>query len=416
MLWEVKILPKPPHSRATLRKTSSQQSEDEDESEDEGNLSFKPPELTIWNDIVHEDESKGFSLNEKAVKFYGDCRDVLFYPELSKDSEDLRNTFYMQRRHRPMVPAPTSCPMLDKQRSGERRDRLYLLYLQPWVLESSWALPGIVPHICCLNQVEDQTCEEGTSSYSYSEAWKKYISQNIVSRHAHRIIVQFMAACCGKSKTTDPQPEDATPGNTRECPPSDLLLDQVHALIDALGKSPQRLVKPKAMGQAPANDDENNDSDTDHKQLSLQMSNALRTVNDLWQRNSTSWTVPRDNMVNSNLDISQRKESGIQRRRAQSRKEPASEQCSAYISLTKTNVTAWWRKIRNSKTPPTQEQTKFLEYVIERCHTEREELQKWHAPKGTPGSKKLTEPSRCALLGIPGAGTSLCVDFDAGLL
>ena len=63
MLWEVKILPKPAHSRATLGKTSSQQSE--------GNTFFKAPELTIWNDIEHEDESKGFSMNPETEKFYG---------------------------------------------------------------------------------------------------------------------------------------------------------------------------------------------------------------------------------------------------------------------------------------------------------------------------------------------------------
>ena len=156
---------------------------------------------TIWNDMKNDDESKGFSVNPEVVTFYGDSGGVLFYPALAVGSEDLRNTFDMQRRRRPMVPAPTSCPMPDKQRSGERRDRLYLLYLQPWVLESSWALPGIVPHICWLNEVKDQTCEESICLYSYSEAWKKYISQNIVSRHAHRIIVQFMAANCGKVPT-----------------------------------------------------------------------------------------------------------------------------------------------------------------------------------------------------------------------
>ena len=149
-----------------------------------------------------------------------------------------------------MVPAPASCPMPDKQRSAERRDRLYLLYLQPWVLVSAWASPGVVPHISCLNEVADENATDKSCSYSYSEAWKKYISQNIVSRHAHRIIVQVMAACCGKSKTTDPQAEITEPTTAQECPPIDLLLSQVHSLIDALGKATPRVVKVKAMGQA----------------------------------------------------------------------------------------------------------------------------------------------------------------------
>ena len=85
--------------------------------------------------------------------------------------------------------------MPDKQRSAEKRDRLFLLYLQPWVLEKAWAVPHVVPHLSDLNEVREETDIDDIPDRSYSEAWKKYISQNIVSRHAHRIIVQFMAAC-----------------------------------------------------------------------------------------------------------------------------------------------------------------------------------------------------------------------------
>ena len=153
MLWKVKVLPKPTRARAKLSST--------------------PPELTKWNDSEHEDESKGFSVNPAADEYcWEKGGDILFYPdpEESGGSKELRNTFYMQRRRRPMVPAPASCPMPDKQRSGERRDRLYLLYLQPWVLEASWALPEVVPHICFLNKVEDRTCAESICLYSYSQA------------------------------------------------------------------------------------------------------------------------------------------------------------------------------------------------------------------------------------------------------
>ena len=62
--------------------------------------------------------------------------------------------------------------------------------------------------------------------------------------------------------------------------PSDLLLSQVHTIIDALGKSTSKIMKPKAMGQVRKKDDEEKDSDDDdQKQLSSQMSNALRIVN-----------------------------------------------------------------------------------------------------------------------------------------
>ena len=123
-----------------------------------------------------------------------------------------------------------------------------------------------MPHIGCLNKVEDHTGAESTCVYSYSQAWKRYISQNIVSRHAHRIIVQFMAACCGKSKTTESQSEAPASGSTRDCPPNDLLLSQVHSLIDELGQSTPKLVKPKAMGQVKDADGDDKDSDGEQKQ------------------------------------------------------------------------------------------------------------------------------------------------------
>ena len=98
--------------------------------------------------------------------------DVLRYPAGTKSCEELYKTFYMQRRFRPMVPAPASCPMPDKQRYAEKRDRLFLLYLQPWVLEKAWALPGVVPHLSDLNEVRDDTEVDVIRGHSYSEAWK----------------------------------------------------------------------------------------------------------------------------------------------------------------------------------------------------------------------------------------------------
>ena len=136
---------------------------------------------------------------------------------------------------------------------------LYLLYLQPWVLHESWELPGIVPHITSLNKVENTTGTQDSCVYSYSEAWKRYISQNIVSRHAHRIIVQFMEACFGKSRTTDVMQDETDACTARDIPPNDVLLSQIHTLIDALGKSTSKLMSELCKIQTP----------NDRKQTSL---------------------------------------------------------------------------------------------------------------------------------------------------
>ena len=117
-----------------------------------------------------------------------------------------------------------------------------------------------------------------------------------------------MAACCGKSKTTDAQEGIAEAAAAEKCPPNDLLLGQVHNLIDALGKVTPKVVKTKAMGQAQDDDEDAMDAEEDKKQISLQMSNALHTVNDLWQRNTESWSVSARNGTNSRVNISQQKD------------------------------------------------------------------------------------------------------------
>ena len=93
-------------------------------------------------------------------------------------------------------------------------------------------------------------------------------------------------------------------------------------LIDDLGKTTPRVVKAKAMGQAEDDNEDNEDAVQDKKQISLQMSNALHTVNDLWQRNTESWSVSASNGVNSRISISQPKEGTKHNRHKFLRKNP----------------------------------------------------------------------------------------------
>ena len=58
------------------------------------------------------------------------------YPPLTGDLQ-LRDKFFMQRRKRPMVPAPSNTPMPGKEKTDEGKARLYSLYLRPWALDRS---------------------------------------------------------------------------------------------------------------------------------------------------------------------------------------------------------------------------------------------------------------------------------------
>ena len=155
------------------------------------------------------------------------------------------------------------------------------------------------------------------------------------------------------------------------------------------------------MGQAQEDEgDDKNIEDGKHK-LSLQMSNALRTVNDLWKRNPTAWSVARDNFRNSNVNVSQMKKSAFPRRHEQRRKEPDSAQCAAYIHLKKASITAWWKKVRSGPTPPTVEQSHFMEFVIARCE------------KRATGATEIACAQKDSRLEGTNRASSLCVTWHS---
>ena len=128
----------------------------------------------------------------------------------------------MRRRQVPMVPAPTHSPMPDKQRSEEDKSRLFSVYLRPWVLDTRFA-SAHVPHVIDLDlvpavltpssssvrrRVRGKQARDPQIMRSFSASWTWYIRGHVVSQEAKCYIIQFLAACCGKSKTRDDTPED----------------------------------------------------------------------------------------------------------------------------------------------------------------------------------------------------------------
>ena len=143
--------------------------------------------------------------------------------------------------------------MPDKYLSAEKRGRLYSVYLRPWVLDARWATPGVVPYITDLNVVPTTAVGAPAvkrrrlrgkrppaaavqATRSFELAWRWYIDGHIVSRHAVRLIVQFMAANCGKSRNRDTQDEDVHQSK-QQCPASTMALQRIHAIIDELGNA-----------------------------------------------------------------------------------------------------------------------------------------------------------------------------------
>ena len=109
--------------------------------------------------------------------------------------------------------------MPDQAKNREDKHRLFSVYMRPWVLDRSRASLH-VPHLADLDRpfanvdlppsskrrMHGKMNPETRLARSYTVAWSSYVRGNIVSRHAQRIIVQFMAACCGKSSTDSHEP------------------------------------------------------------------------------------------------------------------------------------------------------------------------------------------------------------------
>ena len=115
MLWEIARLPRPAKKTAT--------------DVDANDAGTAQPPLTRWKAKSYEGEEPTFEVNPAAETFYRNTGELLFYPVIAGEVQ-LRNTWYMKRRKRPMIPAPSNRPMPDRCNSPEKRARLYSVYLR----------------------------------------------------------------------------------------------------------------------------------------------------------------------------------------------------------------------------------------------------------------------------------------------
>ena len=234
----------------------------------------------------------------------GDMHNCLCFPPHEGEMQ-LDKHWYMQRRIPPIVPAPTDTPMPDKQCDAEERDKLFSLYLRPWTLSHEKPC-GEVPHIINLDVIPRRNAPRtrinhksppGQGQRSYTASWSWYIRGNVVTQHAKRLIVQFMAACCGKSKTDHClQADESVRERLRDLPTSGVSLQRVHDIL--LRMSSQTVETARLGKRAPrTNDDaaaENLEEDFDKKALnqSSQIATAMRTTAQLWSKMDGVWHGP----------------------------------------------------------------------------------------------------------------------------
>jgi hypothetical protein len=88
--------------------------------------------LSLWDD---PDDKDCFDYSPNTDM---ENKELLFFPQIPGEVQ-LRRLWYMKRRRRPMVPAPSNTPMPDKQKNADKKARLFSIYLRPWCLDPSCA-------------------------------------------------------------------------------------------------------------------------------------------------------------------------------------------------------------------------------------------------------------------------------------
>ena len=203
---------------------------------------------------------------------------------------------------------------------------------------------------------------------SYTNAWRWYIRGNVVSRHAQRLIVQFMAVNCGRSQRDNDKMDEAEENlGSAPLPDSNVALDRVHAILDRMSFKAQGNI-----GASVADVAENVEDDVDAKALqqTVQINESMKLTAKLWSRDTTPWDTGNVNIDTSTLSgpatPSKTSSSKKQRQRCNAK----AKQSFAYIHWKEADVTQWLNALTTGPRPPTSEQLQFLMAVVERCKQE----------------------------------------------
>ena len=252
-----------------------------------------------------------------------------------------------------------------------------------------------VPHITNLNEVapRQRLTSKVHVEKSFALAWRHYIRGHIVSNHAKKIIAQFMAACCGKSKTDAIfLGEQATmPNPFEKAEACSVSLHQVHRVLrEAASHGKRRKVV------------EGEQDDMNEASVSEQMRCSLRLGSALWSIDATSWS---DDTIQTggHREMKDSRSSGASPR-APKKHARLPEKVS--LRVFERSSAAWLEKIMNEEMQPNAEQLAYLLDIRDRCAVEASET----TGEGNIGSHtNFTEPYRKCLLGPPGTGKSECI-------
>ena len=209
-----------------------------------------------------------------------------------------------------------------------------------------------------------------------------------MSKHAARIIVQFMAACCGKSARHDEISEEQVSG-LKDLPDNAVSLARIHRLLDDLS---QKETPEGGIGKKTTVASDDNPADGDEEDVygggpEDGIASFLTNTNCAEGDGRASGTAIHSRgrrlafkhkharlgspaQASESAEAERRK---YDKERSQERAAIA-HQSRAYINLRKANANVWMAALLASDERPTEEQRRFLDRVIARCSEEHAEL------------------------------------------
>ena len=251
-------------------------------------------------------------------------------------------------------------------------------------------------------------------------AWRTYIRGHVVTRHAARLITQFMAACCGTTKNHDNEDEPNEGfGKQHNIPNNTLPLERVHNILDRMSAMESRAPKAKKRKKSEEEEEKKEVEEDDYEaasralQQSEVVSTAMQMTARLWSRTAQQWPDDAPPETHASLDVTSATASAATKRRLTKKKSqrPKKVQTAAYIAWKETDVQQWLANLDKETHPPNRMQREFITCIVERCRQEHEQFKRAQSQQKQHRDMYDDEPLRCCLLGIPGAGKSTCIHY-----
>ena len=192
-----------------------------------------------------------------------------------------------------------------------------------------------------------------------------------MSRHAKQLIVQFMAACCGRSSQNDLADDDNEnqEAASKELPDNELSLQRIHAIIDGMSREDDESAVSKKVSRLAKQakefpEDLPDDDVPEDPNISNAVKDALVATGKLWKRETgaaSKWST--DNCGHSSLPqktviFLQNMSTGSKKKEAKKKKRKLYQE-KAYSVWTEIKDDEWWQRLRSLEEPPTAEHEVF---------------------------------------------------------